>query len=258
MTYKPFGASCPGAPASSDFPSSSPCVLVVDDDDGIRALLDLSLRRHGFAVLLASIGQEGLEIYQRCREKISVVLLDVQMPGLDGPKTLAALRVINPDLRCCFMSGDTGKYTEGELRQCGAAHVFRKPFRIQEVADVLHQILRDPQRPLTSHEEAPLSAAPPAQQQRKSPRLEGKPVGVLLAGDEAATQPVHGVVVNHSPEGLCVLVEHATGPGTILYVRPAEPDQPAGTNRSAGGDPALQHAVSAFRTASVDRRGEVA
>jgi PilZ domain len=104
----------------------------------------------------------------------------------------------------------------------GAAHVFQKPFRLQELADVLHGVLRDPERSLPGHEGMP-AAVPRSQERRKYPRIAGRPVGVLLAGDELATEPVHGVVVNYSIEGLCVLVEHAAEPGTTLFVRPAEP-----------------------------------
>jgi two-component system OmpR family response regulator len=204
----------------SDILSAKPCVLVVEDNNEVRALLDLSLQHHGFAVLLASTGQEGIELYQRSREKVSIVLLDVQMPGLDGPQTLAALRSITPDLRCCFMSGHTGKYTVEELMRQGATHVFQKPFRLQELADVLHWVLRDA---LTSSKVTSLATAAPSEERRKSSRIAGKPVGVLLATDEAAGQTVHGVVVNHSADGLCVLVEHAAEPGTVLYVRPGEP-----------------------------------
>ena len=154
------------------------------------------------------------------------VTLASTSPGLGGLQTLAALRTITPDLRCCFMSGDTGQYTEEDLRKLGAAHVFLKPFRVQEVADILHQVLQCSHWPVSSPEGTQLTAAPTSEERRKSPRIEGKPIGVLLAGDEAATQPVYGVVVNHSTEGLCVLVEHAAEPGTILYVRPAESSAP--------------------------------
>jgi len=54
--------------------------------------------------------------------------MDVQMPGMDGPATFATLQQINPELKCCFMSGSTGKYTSQELLDRGAVHVMMKPF----------------------------------------------------------------------------------------------------------------------------------
>ena len=91
-------------------------------------MLDLVLRRDGFTVRLAASGQEAVELYQQHRQTIALVFLDVQMPKLDGPGTLAALREINPDLSCCFMSGHLRQYTEEDLLGMGAAHVFSKPF----------------------------------------------------------------------------------------------------------------------------------
>jgi CheY-like chemotaxis protein len=117
-------------------------LLVVDDEEGVRGVLSAWMRSHGFAVWLAASGQEALELYRRHRETIDVVLLDVRMPGLDGPQTLAGLQEVSPQIRCCFMSGDPGGYTEKGLRDLGAAAVLPKPFRLPEVAQVLLALAR--------------------------------------------------------------------------------------------------------------------
>ena len=103
----------------------------------MRGALEAALRREGYDVWLAADGQEALVQYWDRREDIDVILLDVRMPSLDGPQTLAALRQLNPRVRCCFMSGDLGSYTEGELRGLGAAGVLYKPFPLAEVARVV-------------------------------------------------------------------------------------------------------------------------
>jgi CheY-like chemotaxis protein len=115
-------------------------VLVVDDEGALRRLLGIGLRREGFAVWLAATGREALDLYRRHREIIDTVLLDVLMPGLNGPQTLAALQELNPQIRCCFMSGDLGSYTEERLRSLDAAAVLQKPFPLDEVAQVLRQL----------------------------------------------------------------------------------------------------------------------
>jgi CheY-like chemotaxis protein len=112
-------------------------VLVADDDAEVRDAVDDGLRREGFAVWLAADGQEALDVYHDHCETIDVVLLDVCMPGLDGPQTLAALQELTPQIRCCFMTGCLGSYTEQKLRHLGADEVFMKPFRLSEVAQVL-------------------------------------------------------------------------------------------------------------------------
>lgn len=118
-----------------------PGILVVDDDDAVRTLLDVGLRQYGFAVWLAADGQDALQIYQQNRSEIDAVLLDVRMPGLDGPQTLSALCQLNPQIRSCFMTGQAGSYSHDELLQRGAAHVFQKPFQLAEVAQILGNLI---------------------------------------------------------------------------------------------------------------------
>jgi CheY-like chemotaxis protein len=112
-------------------------VLVVDDDEGVRGVLNDALRRQGFAVWQADDGYQALVIYWQHREVIDVVLMDVRIPGLDGPQTLATLQELNPEIRCCFMSGRLGDYTERGLREQGAAAVLQKPVHSTEVASML-------------------------------------------------------------------------------------------------------------------------
>jgi CheY-like chemotaxis protein len=123
----------------------TPGILVVDDQAFDRVMLDIELRRHGFAVWLASDGQEALELYQRHRAEIELVLLDVRMPGMDGPETLAALRALNPEIRCCFLAGHSGSFVDDELLKHGAMAVLHKTFHPDRVAPVICQLLGLPE-----------------------------------------------------------------------------------------------------------------
>ncbi len=107
---------------------TSTCVLVVDDDPGVRQVLAAALRAPDFAVYLASNGAEAIIQFSCHHHAIHLVLLDVRMGGMDGPQTLLALQKIDPDVRCCFMSGDVGNYSEVNLLALGAVRVFPKPF----------------------------------------------------------------------------------------------------------------------------------
>jgi CheY-like chemotaxis protein len=118
-------------------------VLVVDDEPAVRRMLDFALRSHGFAVRAASGGEAAVGLYRRHRGTVDVVLLDVRMPGLDGPQTLLALRQIDPAVRCVFMTGGTGDHTGEQLLDMGAAWVLAKPFRsLDEVMRVLAAVAR--------------------------------------------------------------------------------------------------------------------
>jgi CheY-like chemotaxis protein len=118
-----------------------PGILVVDDEAAVRLLLHAGLRHYGFAVWQAVNGQEAIEMYRQESSAIDLLLLDVRMPVLDGPHTLAALLRLNPHLRCCFMTGQAGIYSEEQLLALGAVRVFQKPFSLAEMVEALAQLI---------------------------------------------------------------------------------------------------------------------
>jgi two-component system cell cycle sensor histidine kinase/response regulator CckA len=90
-------------------PPDEPVVLVVDDDEMARGLAAAALLRAGFTVTLAVGGQQAVEVYSRQQGEVAVVLLGVQVPGLDGPRTSGLLRAVNPAVRHGFVSGHLGE-----------------------------------------------------------------------------------------------------------------------------------------------------
>lgn len=119
-------------------------ILVVDDDRGVLGMLADALRLHGFAVLAAASAEEAVEACKRQGEPIALALLDVQLECLDGPATLRALREAAPSLPCCFMSGNTGRYSAAGLLALGAPRVFQKPFAsIAGLAAALGEVIRE-------------------------------------------------------------------------------------------------------------------
>ncbi|QEL20491.1 response regulator [Limnoglobus roseus] len=144
---RPYGRGDPG-------PSSVPAlvrngperpvgILVVDDDDGIRAVLAAGLERHGFSVWPAADGREAVAHHRVHHASIDLALLDVLMPGRDGPETLHHLRQFAPHLSACFMTADAGRYTERDLFALGPLAVFRKPFDVVDMAGRLAGLVAD-------------------------------------------------------------------------------------------------------------------
>ena len=119
-----------------------PGVLVVDDEHLVRVMVQLGLERDGFEVWPAPNGWRAIRLYREHRDRIAVVLLDVQMPGLDGPQTLDALREVAPQVVACFMSGDACANEPEELRQRGVAYFLAKPFRLDHLANVLRLLVQ--------------------------------------------------------------------------------------------------------------------
>jgi len=117
--------------------SRDPCVLVAEEEEAIRDLLQMMLQARGFSVLLAATGQEALELYMRRAGEIDVVLIDLGMTGMDGRQTLTALRQLAPSLPCCFMTG--GAVGE-QFPELGVTRVFSKPFSLDDVSDTLWRV----------------------------------------------------------------------------------------------------------------------
>jgi CheY-like chemotaxis protein len=110
-----------------------PEILLVDEDQVVRQALAANLWEHGFAVREAAGAAKALAVYRRHQRGIAVVVLAAQP---DGPRTLAALRQINPAVRCGFLSAD-GDAAEELLGQ-GAVFVLPKPLpRLGQVRALL-------------------------------------------------------------------------------------------------------------------------
>lgn len=133
----------PEAFVETESPARS-AVLIVDDTKYLRNLLKMYLSAQGFDAYVAANGKEALQVYRKHANRIGAVLMDVQMPHMSGPSALSALQKINPDVHCCFMSGDPGRFTETDLLEMGARHFFPKPLPLGEVVDALRELTTSP------------------------------------------------------------------------------------------------------------------
>jgi len=86
-------------------------ILVVDDEDMVREMSRLTLERCGYRVLLAESGVAAIDMVKRHPGEISLVVLDLAMPGMSGEETLPELRKIRPGIRVVLSSG----YSENEM-----------------------------------------------------------------------------------------------------------------------------------------------
>jgi CheY-like chemotaxis protein len=111
-------------------------VLVVDDDDGVRAVLGAMAGASGYDPVLAGGGADAVRLLGADRGRFAAVLLDVQMPGLDGPQTLAELRRLAPALPAVFVTAHSPRYTDVELAGLGAA-VLLKPVGVAALGRAL-------------------------------------------------------------------------------------------------------------------------
>ena len=122
------------APAAS---GGSETILLVEDDDRVRALVSNMLRKNGFTVLLASAGDQALEIAARHRGPIDLLLTDVLMPGLNGRMLSGAVHLDAPrDARALhvgiFRRRDSEAGSEEGGRTLHSEAVLRRRARAQD------------------------------------------------------------------------------------------------------------------------------
>jgi two-component system, cell cycle sensor histidine kinase and response regulator CckA len=116
------------------------CVLLVDDEALVRRTCHRMLTRMGYEVLDAPDGQAALNLYRQHWRSISVVLLDMVMPNMNGSTTFEKLRQVNPDARVILSSGYPEDDTVNNLLTDPAVVFMRKPYGLQELLDTVQRV----------------------------------------------------------------------------------------------------------------------
>ncbi len=112
-------------------------VLFVDDEAQLRNMAELMLGHLGFSMIQAGHGLEALEIFRARKDEISLVILDLTMPGMNGWETLEALRALRHDIPVILASGyDEAKAMEGKHAELPQAFL-HKPYRMVELKAAL-------------------------------------------------------------------------------------------------------------------------
>lgn len=115
-------------------------VLVVDDEAHIRKFVTLILRSIGItSVIEAANGEDAVTVYQRDRP--DVVLLDINMPRVDGIETLKRLKGIDPDCVAIMLTSLASRSTVEQALELGAANYIRKDTPKDEIAKALTETL---------------------------------------------------------------------------------------------------------------------
>ena len=114
-------------------------ILVIDDEKGMRDLLEYELKNEGYAVFTAATGQEALETIRK--EKISLVISDLKMPKMDGLEVLKAVKKIDPRLEVILATGYATVETAVNAIKMGAYDFVQKPFNISEVLALVEKAL---------------------------------------------------------------------------------------------------------------------
>jgi CheY-like chemotaxis protein len=120
-------------------------VMIVDDEVGILQLTQSTLEAHGYKVVAARDGVQGLARFAENADTVGVVLTDIMMPQMDGVGLVRALRKVNPNVPIIASTGLLNAHGDGDraatLRELGVQQFLYKPFQNEELLRALHRAL---------------------------------------------------------------------------------------------------------------------
>ena len=118
-------------------------ILVVDDEAAIRDLGRTILENYGYRVLVAADGTEAIEVYREHRDEISLVVTDIDMPGITGAQLIQQIARMNPNVRMISTSGLMEANTMPERHaNSNVRATLQKPFSPAQLLQTLRDVLQ--------------------------------------------------------------------------------------------------------------------
>ena len=117
-------------------------ILIIEDDDQIRALLRQILEREGYEVNDVPDGKKGIELYRQ--QPADLVITDLVMPEKEGIETIIELKSDYPQVKIIAISGGGKVIPEIYLEMAeklGASYTIKKPFQRAEILEAVHNLL---------------------------------------------------------------------------------------------------------------------
>jgi two-component system cell cycle sensor histidine kinase/response regulator CckA len=115
-------------------------ILLVEDEDAVRAFAQRALGMRGYTVLAAESGRAALDLINEHDGHIDLVVSDVVMPEMDGPTLMKALRKDRPDIKIIFMSGYADEAFKKSLSEDENFSFLQKPFTLKELAAKVKEV----------------------------------------------------------------------------------------------------------------------
>jgi len=186
-------------------------ILVIDDEEIMREILETLLSREGYHVTLATTGEEGLELARS--GAFDTAIVDVMMPGMDGIGVLEELKKLDDDLPVVMITAFASVETAISAMKRGAFDYITKPFKNDEVLVVVRNAVE--RRQLVAE-----NAALKQSLQAQSARFSG------IIGRSPRTKQVFDLIIQAAPSRSTILVTGESGTGKELVARAIHSNSP--------------------------------
>jgi len=132
----------PATQLAQELEGTSKTVLVLDDETDVRKLVSAILTSNGYTVMTAGDGESAIKAFQKSKQKIDLLLLDVVSPGLCGPMVADRIAELQPAIRVLFMSGyENTKVIRHYVVDQGLA-LLSKPFTAEQLLQKVREVLQ--------------------------------------------------------------------------------------------------------------------
>jgi DNA-binding NtrC family response regulator len=189
-------------------------ILIVDDEEVLRDVLDAVLRREGFDILTAASGEEALSVLDN--DDIDLVILDVMLPGISGIDTLRSIRISNPHLPVIVITAFSSIDGAIDAMKQGAFHYIPKPFKNEEVVLTVNKALE--QRRLSRENE------------RLKSELSEKYAYSNIIGKSEIMRKVFDLIRQAAPSRSNILIQGESGTGKELVAKAIHHASPRARN----------------------------
>src|SRR5437868_15199486 len=109
-------------------------VLIVDDEDSIRTLVQTMLKQEGRHVALAAKGKDAITVFKK--ERPNLTILDIDLPDIDGIMVLREIRTIDPQAKVMIFTGGDSPSVEREARALGVTDFLQKGFALPPISEL--------------------------------------------------------------------------------------------------------------------------
>jgi len=180
-----------------------PLILVVDDDASLRRVLEYNLTSAGYSVVAASSGEEGLALF--AAKKPSLIISDMQMPGISGLQLLAAVKAGSPETLVIIITAFGSVDMAVEAMKAGAYDYITKPFNRDELLITVAKALQ-----FTGMAE---------ENRRLKSELAERSAGRPLVGTSPAMERVYQIISKVADTDASVMITGESGTGKELVAR---------------------------------------